>query len=291
MNPRLVAATLLALSLGLASSTAVAPVASAQTASAQVPSAQDPGFAPPQQDSGGWQQGQRRGRGMWGGGMMGDGRGLMGTVTAVTADHYSIRTETGEVFTVFFSVNTRIVKQRLRPQGANANEDQPASGGPEFIKASDIKIGDVIAAGGQLDKAAKSLGAVFIVQLDPQRARQMQQLEADYGKTWLMGRVTAIDGVKVTLEGIRDKTAYSFTADENTTFRHRREPITLADIHLGDLVRVEGAIKDGVFLATTVNDIGTPQETRMGRNAPGTSPPQPAPQSPPQPRPQPRPQP
>ncbi|HEV2215244.1 MAG TPA: DUF5666 domain-containing protein [Terracidiphilus sp.] len=276
MNTRLFAAILFGLSLGLSSSAAIA---------------QDPGVAPQQQATG---NGQRGGRGMgggrmWGAGMMGGGRGLMGTVTAVAADHYTLRTDTGELYSVFFSVNTRIMKQRLRRhQGSNQPRSQsapaqgsaqgPGGGGPEFIKATDIKVGDVIAAGGQLNDSDKSLGAVFVVQLDPERARQMQQMEADYGKTWLMGRVTAVDGVKVTLEGIRDKTAYSFTADENTTFRHRRDPITLADIHLGDLVRVEGGIKDGLFLAATVNDIGTPQETRMGRNAPPSAPPPASPQ-------------
>ncbi|HEU5349986.1 MAG TPA: DUF5666 domain-containing protein [Terracidiphilus sp.] len=245
--------------------------------------AQDPSSAPQAQDSGGGQQGPRGGRGMWGGGMMAGARGLMGTVTAVAADHYSVRTDTGEVYTVYFSVNTRIVKQRVRrgQPGQSGSGYGAGGGGPEFLKATDIKVGDVIAAGGQLDASAKTVGAVFVVQLDPERARQMQQMEASYGKTWLMGRVTAIDGVNVTLQGIRDKKPYTFAADENTTFRHRREPITLADVHIGDLVRVEGAIKDGVFLATTVADVGAPQETRMPRG-PGNAPP---PDQPPAPQP------
>ena len=41
-------------------------------------------------------------------------------------------------------------------------------------------------------------------------------------------------------------------ADENTSFRKRRDPITLADVQVGDMVRVEGAVKDGTFVATTV---------------------------------------
>jgi hypothetical protein len=212
--------------------------------------------------------------------MMGGGRSLMGTVTAVAADHYTVKTETGEAYTVYFSVNTRVIRQRVRRrQGGGQSGSE--SGGPEFLKPADIKVGDVIAAGGQLDASAKTIGAVFVVQLDPERARQMRQMEASYGKTWLMGRVTAIDGVKVTLEGIRDKKTYTFAADENTTFRHRREPITLADVHVGDLVRVEGAIKEGVFLAASVTDAGAPQETRMPR-APGSAP---APDEPPAPQP------
>ena len=51
-----------------------------------------------------------------------------------------------------------------------------------------------------------------------------------------MGKVTAIDGVKVTLMGSIDNAAHSFVADENTTFRKRRDPVTLADIQVGDNV-------------------------------------------------------
>jgi hypothetical protein len=250
------------LGLSLATVTAATVRATAQDQDAS-PSAQSPDSG-----SGSGQQGRRGGRGMWGGGMMGGGRGLMGTVTAVAADHYTIRTETGEAYTVFFSVNTRIMKQRVRRRQSGGQDSASDSGGPQFLKASDIKVGDVIAAGGQLDDSAKTVGAVFVVQLDPERAKQMQQMEANYGKTWLMGRVTAIDGVKVTLEGIRDKKVYTFAADENTTFRHRRQPVTLADVHIGDLVRVDGALTDGLFLAATVNDVGSQAETRMPRNRP-----------------------
>ena len=55
----------------------------------------------------------------------------------------------------------------------------------------------------------------------------MREMEANYGKTWLMGRVTAINEVKVTLQGGPDNAVHTFIADENTTFRKRRDPITL----------------------------------------------------------------
>jgi hypothetical protein len=86
-----------------------------------------------------------------------------------------------------------------------------------------------------------------------------------------MGKVTAIDGVKVTLTGVVDNTAHSFVADENTTFRKRRDPITLADIQVGDTVRVEGALKGSDFLATTVSAMGQPPG---GPNAPRNAAPQ-----------------
>lgn len=207
--------------------------------------------------------GGRMGGGGWG--MMGGGRGLMGTVTEAAGDHYTIKTEAGEMYTVHFSVNTRIMKQMVWRRGEERGANPPAP-----LKPDAIKVGDVIAANGEVDAAAKSVGAVFIVQLDPERARQLRELEASYGKTWLMGRITAIDGARVTLEGVRDRMPYTFMADENTTFRERREPITPAGMKVGDMVRVEGAVKDGTFMATTVGDVGAPQEgtTMMPRGNP-----------------------
>jgi len=73
-----------------------------------------------------------------------------------------------------------------------------------------------------------------------------------------MGKVTAINEAKVTLMGSVDNASHAFQADENTTFRKRREPITLADVQVGDAVRVEGAVKDGVFVATSVSVMGMP---------------------------------
>ena len=231
--------------------------ACAQGACAQV--------ADPLPQAGGW-QGQPGGR--RGGFGMGGGRGTIGTVTAVAPDHYTIKTETGETYTVHFSVNTRIMKQMVRRRSAGdargasgareSGDAQPAP--PQMLKSTDIKVGDVIAANGEVDAAAKSVGAVFVVQIDPERAKQMREMEANYGKTWLMGLVTAVDGVKVTLDGAIDKTPHTVVADENTEFRKRREPITLADVQVGDMVRVEGALKDGGFLATTVAVMGRPPQ-------------------------------
>jgi hypothetical protein len=199
--------------------------------------------------------------------MMG-GRVTIGTVTAVAADHYTIKTEAGETYTIHYSVNTRILKQAAgtgqRAGSGEGGERTP----PQAIKPTDIKVGDAIAAMGETDAAAKSIGAVTVFQIDPERAKQMREMQANYGKTWLAGKVTAIDGVKVTIMGVNDNSAHSFVADENTVFRKRREPITLGDIQVGDAVRVEGAVKDGGFLATTVNAMAPPPEGSVPRSAP-----------------------
>jgi hypothetical protein len=226
--------------------------------------------------------GQEQGGGR---GMMAMGaRGVMGTVTNVAPDHYTVKNDTGEIWTIHYSVNTRIVKQAPRPAGVHTharsqNQGQPQSqpqsqgenpsgqdGGffrgsgnpPTPIKASEIKPGDAIMAMGDVDQTAKSVGAVMVMQLDPETAKRMEEMRANYGKTWLAGRVTAIQDTTVTLEG-PDHASHSFVADENTDFRKRREPITLAEIQVGDPVRVEGAVKDGHFVAATVNVMVSPR--------------------------------
>ena len=206
--------------------------------------------------------GQRSGRGPWaGGGML--GRGVMGVVTETAADHFTVKTESGDLYIIHYSVNTRIMKGGSGSR-RNQSQDAPQFIPPQPIKASEIKAGDVIAASGEVDASTKSVGAILIVQIDPERAKQLREMQASYGKTWFMGRVTAINDVKVTLQGGPDNATRTFVADENTTFRKRRDPVTLADIQVGDMVRVEGSIKNGAFLATTVAVMGPPNQRGGG---------------------------
>jgi hypothetical protein len=266
VNSRLFSAVVFGLALTLAASAQDAPAA---PASAQAPAAA-PVAAPahPHGGGGGQGQGQRGGRvgwGGWGGGWGGvaGGGGVAGTVTEAAADHYTIKTDAGEIYVVHFSVNTQILKQIVQRSNPGKGSGERGAGGgnredsePQIIKSGEIKAGDAIGAMGEVNAAAKSVGATHILLIDPERARQMREMQANYGKTWLMGKVTAVDGVKVTLLGGPDSTAHAFVADESTTFRKRREPITLADIQVGDMVRVEGAVKDGIFLAASVSVMG-----------------------------------
>ena len=81
--------------------------------------------------------------------------------------------------------------------------------------------------------------------------------------------MTAINETTITLTGALDNAPHTVVADENTAFRKRREPATLADIQVGDIVRVDGAVKDGVFKATGVNVGGMGSETpTVPRSAP-----------------------
>ncbi len=270
MRIRLVAAIVLTLTLTAAASAQDQGASAGSTA----PAAQTPDHEGQGQGNG---YGRRGGRGGFGAGMM--WRGVSGTVTEAAADHFTVKSFSGDVYTVRFSADTRMIKQNARMQGAGMRGGGQGFGGgdgagggegrgqgrgfggnpAEPIKATDIKTGDAISSIGDIDTSAKTESAIAVVLLDPERAKQMQEMEASYGKTWLMGKVTAIDGVKVTVNGTMDDAPHSFVADENTTFRRRRDPITLADIQVGDTVRAEGAVKDGVFTATSVGDMGSMQ--------------------------------
>lgn len=241
--------------------------------------AQDAGAPPQGQEQGG--RGAGRGMGMG----FGAGRGVMGTVTEVAPDHFTVKNESGETWTIHYSVNTRMMKQPARPANAQPRGQagagsQPGAGGqpgagnqpdgqgqgggrmyrggnpPEPIKATDIKVGDAVMAMGEMDQNAKSVGAVMVMQLDPDTAKRMEEMRANYGKTWLAGRVTAINETTLTIEGMVDSATHTFVVNENTEFRKRRDPVTLADIQVGDGVRVDGALKDGQFVAATVNVMG-----------------------------------
>jgi Domain of unknown function (DUF5666) len=226
-------------------------------------------------------QGQHEGRGGFGGGGGMMGRGLMGTVTAVAADHYTIKTDVGDVYTVNFTADTRMFKRQARTGGSGAGQGEggdQAGGGrrgmgggnpPQQISAKDIKTGDVINVMGETDVTAKSVNARAVALMDQQTVDQIRAMEANFGKTWLMGKVTTIDGTKITITGSLDNAPHAVAADENTFFRKHRDPITLADIQVGDTVRADGAIKDGVFVAANVNVFSgsggeTPQVPRSG---------------------------
>jgi hypothetical protein len=229
------------------------------------------------QPAGAGQNSGRRERGM--GGFPGGGRGILGSVTEVAADHYTLKADNGDIYTVHFSVNTRILKQPpgQAGQGRSRRETFSAAGDgeegaeraqPQSIKPSDIKVGDVITAAGEVDAAAKSIGAVFILQIDPERAKQMREMQANYGKTWLAGRITSIKDTTIAIEGMIDHAPHAILVDENTSFKQRRDAITLADIEPGEQLRAEGAVKGGVFVATTVT-VMRPQNRDEG--APGAA--------------------
>jgi hypothetical protein len=196
-------------------------------------------------------------RGM-GGGFMGMGAPVHGTVTTIAGSDFTIKTEDGATYKIATSPNTHIMKDR-----------QP-------IKASDIHAGDVIMTGGDVDDKAHTVGAVFLAVLDAEQVARMKQMQADFGKTWTAGKITAINELTLTIER-PDKKTQTIAVDENTSFQKHRESITLADIKVGDTVTSRGALKDGNFVATQLSVVEPRNRpTAAGPVSGSAAPPQPS---------------
>jgi hypothetical protein len=140
------------------------------------------------------QDGPRQGGAAFAGGQM-----VRGTVTAATADHLTVKTEAGEIYQVSVSANTRVSKDR-----------QP-------VKMADIKVGDVVGAMGVLDAPTKTVHAVFVGVMD---AEQVKKARENMGKTYITGKVTAIDmdALKVTVMRT-DGVSQVIAVDEQTSFK------------------------------------------------------------------------
>jgi preprotein translocase subunit YajC len=173
--------------------------------------------------------------------------GVHGTVTAIAGDTLTVKTEDGASYKIETGVNTRFRKQR------------------DPIKLADIHVGDSIAAFGDKDEKAKTLGAIGVMVFDKE---QYEKARADFGKTWTAGAVQSIDDTKITIKR-PDNAMQTIVVDENTSFRKHRDSITLADIKVGDNVTARGAVEGSDFLATTLS-VGGPGGGNRGPR-PGAS--------------------
>jgi hypothetical protein len=212
-----------------------------------------------------------------------------GEVTAVNGSTLTIKNEDGVIYQVTVTDNTRIMKGR-----------------GETVKAADLKVGDGLVAMGNLDAPNKTLHAAMVMATD---AATLKALKDNLGKTYITGKVTAIDvdNAKLTIER-PDKVSQTIGFDETTSFKRGRgmvgaglfepgagrpattpapaaanadESITLADIKVGDTVNGQGSVKNGVFVPAQLmvatpgqgvrrNGVGRTPDTR-----PGTTPPTP----------------
>lgn len=178
--------------------------------------------------------------------------GVRGTVTAISGNNISVKTEQGDVYKVETGPNTHIRKQRDRSQARAAGTADVNPGGQQ-VKVSDIHVGDMVMAAGDKDDKAKTVGAVMVIVLDKE---QYEKARADFGKTWTAGAIQSIDETKITVKR-PDNVIQTIVVDENTSFRKRRDSITMADIKVGDNVTARGALQNGNFLATVLS-VGGP---------------------------------
>jgi hypothetical protein len=201
------------------------------------------------QDAGGMQQGDRPGRGAFAGMQR-----VAGEVTSVAGATLTVKTEDGATMQIVTTDNTRVMKGR----GVT-------------VKIADLKVGDGVMAAGILDAPNKTLHAAMVFATD---AAQVKAMKENLGKTYIVGRVTAIDmdNAKMTVER-PDHVAQTIGFDETTSFRRGGrgggrmggggdgagaapapaeggESITLADIKVGESVRGTGSVKGGTFVPT-----------------------------------------
>lgn len=208
------------------------------------------------------------------------GQMVRGTVTAVATDKITVKTDAGEVYQVALSANTRLMKAR-----------QP-------VKVTDIQPGDGVGAMGVLDAPAKTVHAVMVAVVD---AEEVKKAKEGMGKVYIVGKVTAIDELKLTV--LRsDGVSQVIEVDEGTSFKRGArgsgmmfnggagamgigggraggnaapggsaaragadgggESITLADVKVGDSIAGRGAVKHGVFVPT---ELGVIDAAAMGQ--------------------------
>ena len=144
------------------------------------------------------QMGQRGQRGQGGRGGFG-GQRVQGTVTAAAADKLTVKTDTGDSYDVTVTETSRIMK----------------AGQP--IKLTDVKPGDSVTAMGQVDAAKKTVQAMMVNDID---AATMAKAKENLGKTYITGRITAIDADNLKLTVMRpDNESQVIAVDDGTSFQ------------------------------------------------------------------------
>ena len=127
------------------------------------------------------------------------GQRVQGTVTAATGNKVTIQTQAGDSYDITAADNARIMR----------------SGQP--IKLSDIKPGDSVTAMGQIDATKKTVQAMMISDID---AATLAKAVANMGKTYIMGRITAIDADNLKLTVMRnDNVSQVIAVDDGTSFQ------------------------------------------------------------------------
>ena len=183
-----------------------------------------------------------------------------GTVTAVFSDHFTI-TDGNNTYTVRFNADTRFMLPPLSQMNCVDSASARSATRPpsmQSIQASQISVGDDIDVSGKVDDVARLVASEEIVRHEPGTTLHSGAI-ADYGKTWVMGKVTSIDGGKITIKDTGNGTVHDAFTDTNTVFSQGRNLGTLADVQIGDELRIDGSVRDGVFVAIKVSGFPKPK--------------------------------
>lgn len=127
------------------------------------------------------------------------GQPVEGIVTAATKDKVTIKTDAGDSYDVTVTDTARILRS-----------------GQE-IKLTDIKPGDRVTARGTVDANAKTVAAMIVTDID---AATLAKAKENLGKTYITGRITAIDADNLKLTVMRtDNVTQTIAVDDGTSFQ------------------------------------------------------------------------
>jgi hypothetical protein len=182
--------------------------------------------------------------------------GVGGEITAIEGSTVTLQTSWGETAKVNVTSSTRLTRDH--------NE----------AKIGDFKVGDRVFVDGEQGKGGVWTARMLAQRSGGFRGGMGQQKTEDNGKTYIFGEVAKIDGTKLTIKK-PDNSEQVIEVDDDTSFRNeRRESVTLAEVKVGDFVRGQGALKNGVFVPKELNA----RRLRGGRQ--GAVPPDATPQNP-----------
>ncbi len=185
------------------------------------------------------------GGGRRGGQYAGMGR-VLGEVTAVAGSTVTVKQGDGTTVQVVTTDNTRLMKDR----------------GP--VKIDDLHPGDGVMAVGNLDASAKTLHAAMLFAED---AAQVKAMRDNLGKTYITGRVTAVDldNAKLTVQRA-DNVAQTIGFDETSSFKRavRRGGRDGGDVSGAEGAGTPGASSGGPGIGSSAGFGGGPISMSAG---------------------------
>jgi hypothetical protein len=162
------------------------------------------------------------GRGGFGGGQM--GQPVQGIVTAATKDSVTIKTDAGDSYEVTVTDTSRIMRSGQQ------------------IKLSEVKPGDSVTARGTVDATKKTVQAMMLMDTD---AATIAKAKENMGKTYITGKLTAIDADNLKLTVMRtDNVSQVIAVDDGTSFQRGNRGVT-ADVQAAGGLAMGGGFGGG----------------------------------------------
>jgi hypothetical protein len=169
--------------------------------------------------------GQQRGTGQGGRSGFGGGQPVQGVVTAATASGLTLKTDAGDTYTVTVTDTARIMQNR------------------QSIKLADIKVGDSVTAMGTVDAAKKTVQAMMLMDID---AATVAKAKANMGKTYITGKITAVDADNLKLTILRsDAVSQVVAVDDGTSFQRGTRGVAADVVAAGGLPQGGGRGQGG----------------------------------------------